>query len=242
MSIIKNLSEDNIFNDIAFGLYEIIYKAKYVYKYENLRTTKKYKYTKIYESELAELKSKYDILMTRLEQDEHFFTYVLEFIIFLRTMEKSIFYKNDESRLLYAYTSDDGSVASLRYRDPIGVKDKEDYDITVKFEESKINNILSKGSSVIYNNDDAKLRFIEIAIDRKFGKEMVSKIRYIYPDGNPQLEDKSDEIMYLNTIVILRKEMLELLDYILTRICYTILGSSVVQWKDLINNGLYSSK
>ena len=237
MSIIKNLSEDNIFNDIAFGLYEILYKAKYVYKYENLRSTKKYKYTKIYESELAELKSKYDILMTRLEQDEHFFTYVLEFIIFLRTMEKSIFYKNDESRLLYAYTSDDESVALLKYGDTFT-----DVNITVKFEESKINNILSKGSSVIYNNDDTKLKFIEIVIDRKFGKEMMSKIRYIYPDGSPQLEDKSDEIMYLNTINTVRAEILSSFDTILCTICNSMFGNSETYWKDILNYGLYSSK
>ena len=239
MSIIKNLSEDNIFNDIAFGLYEILYRAKYVYKYKDLCTTvtRKYKYTKVYETEIAELKSKYDILMTRLYQDEHFFTYVLEFIIFLRTMEKSIFYNNGEDSWLYAYTSDDGSVATLRYKEI-----PENYEITVKFEESKINNILSKGSSVIYNNDDAKLKFIEIVIDRKFGKEMMSKIRYIYPDGNPQLEDKSDEIMYLNTILIFRKEIIVLFIHILNTICYSIFTNSAIRWEDLIDNGLYSSK
>ena len=70
----------------------------------------------------------------------------------------------------------------------------------------------------------------------------MSKIRYIYPDGNPQLEDKSDEIMYLNTILIFRKEIIVLFIHILNTICYSIFTNSAIRWEDLIDNGLYSSK
>ena len=176
-----------------------------------------------------------------LSDEDTFFAYVLDYAIFLRTMEKTIQYTNcSEKHTLYADTSENEDCVSLTYH-------TDDCKITIKFEESKINNILSKQSSIIYDNPDSKLKFVDITIDRFFGKEMTSKIRYVYPEGSPQLKDNSDIIMYHNVLHVFRKEMKSLLFEILNSICESFeegLSGSIDTyvdgfWGEIVENGLY---
>ena len=177
-----------------------------------------------------------------LSDEDTFFSYVLDYAIFLRTMEKTILYTNcKDYHYLYADISENGDIVSLNFHD-------DNSDISIRFEESKITNILSNQTSMIYDNKDTKLKFIEITIDRLFGKEMTTKIKYVYPEGSPQLNDITDEIMFKNVIHIFKEQMVYLFKEIMDDICrsfYKSLYSKddsccyIAYFSEIVENGLY---
>lgn len=159
-----------------------------------------------------------------------------DFAVFLVNMEKCFLYNNDSTNIIHSEIDEIKQEYKL-------IIDCDQYSIVYEFNVSAINMPGSKAKfsnplafmDDIIDNDD-KVIFINVFIERSFGKNMINEYKFIQGSA-PILEDISDVILYDNIINISKKIIIDsLIDILDNNVCEMSLIKEKVKVEEILKH------
>ena len=241
--------------DLCNNIAQFIKKSKYqldepiaknfIQKFFNRFRKKKLKISNTLYNDYDELSviyrsiiSKYNDIYKRWE----FPNLLIEFIYFIKIVEKCFFYVNDDNSKVYAEYNE----IDKKYRLTIFC---DDYNIIYDIQESDINMsgkvsnndnplsfLIDKGEEYAYGKSN-NVFFVNLTIKRLYGESMKNEYKFI--SGSPiPLEDKSDDFMLYRVFNISKQIVFEtMIDIFNNTICKMSKLEGKINVKEVFENG-----
>jgi hypothetical protein len=213
----------NKFEKVNFDFYHILYYYRFIDKELYIhKSNRRYKscinsntdYS--YNISIDDIKKEYnDLIDIRLYRSpiSEWLNLVKEFAIYLRTAEKCFMYINDSSSCLYSEIINNKTILCTKKID-------NQYNITISFENTKITDIM-KTITVFDDPEKALVSFINIEVNRYYGKEMSNSFKFLSSDS-PAFNDETDLVLFNNIRDIVNKYIVKTYDNILNDTIYKV--------------------
>ena len=161
--------------------------------------------------------------------------FIEDYVQFLLYVEKCYFYENTDEQPIYCEMTKDSSTLYI-------VPLEENIKIKVEIEESVIDNISDDKENSLFDflndieEDNTKLKFLNITIIRKYGKEIINEFRIV--NGEIINLGASDAVLFNNTMSIIKQitfnTLVDILDNVVGK--FLIDRCNDIKVKDLVNN------
>ena len=242
--------------DLCNNIAQIIKKSKYqldepesknfIQKLFNRFRKKKLKISDVLYNDYDELLVMYRSIIIKyntINKRWEFPNLLIEFIYFIKIVEKCFFYVNDDNSKVYAEYNE----IDKKYRLTIFC---EDYNIIYDIQESNINMpgkvsnndnnplsfLIDKGEEYA-NGKSNNVFFVNLTIKRLYGESMKNEYKFI--SGSPiPLEDKSDDFMLYRVFNISKQIVFEtMIDIFNNTICKMSKLEGKINVKEVFENG-----
>ena len=222
-------------------------KAKnFIQKFFNRFRKKKLKISDVLYNDYDELLVMYRSIVIKYDTVNNkrweFPNLLIEFIYFIKIVEKCFFYVNDDNSKVYAEYNE----IDKKYRLTIFC---DDYNIIYDIQESDINMpgkvsnndnplsfLIDKGEEYAYGKSN-NVFFVNLTIKRLYGESMKNEYKFI--SGSPiPLEDKSDDFMLYRVFNISKQIVFEtMIDIFNNTICKMSKLEGKIDVKEVFENG-----
>ena len=242
--------------DLCNNIAQLIKKSKYqldepesknfIQKFFNRFRKKKLKISDILYNDYDELLVMYRSIIIKyntINKRWEFPNLLIEFIYFIKIVEKCFFYVNDDNSKVYAEYNE----IDKKYRLTIFC---EDYNIIYDIQESDINIpgkvsnndnnplsfLIDKGEEYAYRKSN-NVFFVNLTVKRLYGESMKNEYKFI--SGSPiPLEDKSDDFMLYRVFNISKQIVFEtIIDIFNNTICKMSKLEGKINVKEVFENG-----
>ena len=240
--------------DLCNNIAQLIKKSNYqldepesknfIQKFFNRFRKKKLKISDVLYNDYDELLAMYRSIIIKyndINKRWEFPNLLIEFIYFIKIVEKCFFYVNDDNSKVYAEYNE----IDKKYRLTIFC---EDYNIIYDIQESDINMrgkvsnnnplsfLIDKGEEYAYGKSN-NVFFVNLTIKRLYGESMKNEYKFI--SGSPiPLEDKSDDFMLYRVFNISKQIVFEtMIDIFNNTICKMSKLEGKINIKEVFENG-----
>lgn len=241
--------------DLCNNIAQLIKKSKYqldepesknfIQKFFNRFRKKKLKISDVLYNDYNELLVMYRSIVIKyntIDKRWDFPNLLIEFIYFIKIVEKCFFYVNDDNSKVYAEYNE----IDKKYRLTIFC---DDYNIIYDIQESDINMpgkvsnndnplsfLIDKGEEYAYRKSN-NVFFVNLTIKRLYGESMKNEYKFI--SGSPiPLEDKSDDFMLYRVFNISKQIVFEtMIDIFNNTICKMSKLEGKINVKEVFENG-----
>lgn len=156
------------------------------------------------------------------------------FIYFLRFSEKCFMYTNSDNKRIYSEIDLDKNKTIFYFK-------KNDYKVKITFEETKIKKPSEATFPFNFLEEERNIVFINIEINRLFGKQMQNTFKFIY-DENIKFNDSSDKLLLEFVMKDILEEMYKTFEEIVNIITMHNYPIFFEDWEYFINHGIYLKK
>ena len=218
----------------------------FIQKFFNRFRKKKLKISDVLYNDYDELLVMYRSIVTKyndINKRWDFPNLLIEFIYFIKIVEKCFFYVNDDNSKVYAEYNE----IDKKYRLTIFC---DDYNIIYDIQESDINMpgkvsnndnnplsfLIDKGEEYAYRKSN-NVFFVNLTIKRLYGESMKNEYKFI--SGSPiPLEDKSDDLILYRVFNISKQIVFEtMIDIFNNTICKMSKLEGKIDVKEVFENG-----
>ena len=242
--------------DLCNNIAQLINKSKYqldepeaknfIQKFFNRFRKKKLKISDVLYNDYDELLVMYRSIVIKYDTVNNkrweFPNLLIEFIYFIKIVEKCFFYVNDDNSKVYAeYNEIDKKYRLTIFCDDYNIiYDIQESDINMPGKVSNNNNPLSflinKGEEYGYGKSN-NVFFVNLTIKRLYGESMKNEYKFI--SGSPiPLEDKSDDFMLYRVFNISKQIVFEtMIDIFNNTICKMSKLEGKINVKEVFENG-----